>query len=62
MERCVIDTSVLISKRLDAALQRAERYVASAVLLEYVGQEVGRGGAATSGSYSCCPASSASST
>jgi len=56
MERCVVDTSVLISKRLDAALQCAERYVASAVLLEYVGQEVGRGGAATSGSYSCCPA------
>jgi len=44
MERCVVDTSVLISKRLDAALQCAERYVASAVLLEYVGQEVGRGG------------------
>ena len=36
MERCVIDTSVLISKRLDAALQCAERYVTSVVLLEYM--------------------------
>ncbi|MFP3252211.1 MAG: PIN domain-containing protein [Thermoproteus sp.] len=36
MERCVVDTSVLISKRLDAALQCAERYVTSAVLLEYM--------------------------
>jgi predicted nucleic acid-binding protein len=36
MERCVIDTSVLISKRLGAALQCAERYVTSVVLLEYM--------------------------
>jgi predicted nucleic acid-binding protein len=36
MERCVVDTSVLISKRLDAVLQCAERYVTSVVLLEYM--------------------------
>ena len=36
MERCVVDTSVLISKRLDATLQCAERYVTSVVLLEYM--------------------------
>jgi len=36
MDRCVVDTSVLISKRLDAALQCAERYVTSVVLLEYM--------------------------
>jgi predicted nucleic acid-binding protein len=36
MERCVVDTSVLTSKRLDAALQCAERYVTSVVLLEYM--------------------------
>lgn len=36
MERCVVDTSVLISKRLDAVLQCAKRYVTSVVLLEYM--------------------------
>jgi len=36
MERCVVDTSALISKRLDAVLQRSERYVASVVVLEYM--------------------------
>jgi predicted nucleic acid-binding protein len=36
MERCVVDTSVLISKRLDAVLRCAERYVTSVVLLEYM--------------------------
>jgi len=36
MERCIVDTSVLISKRLDATLQCAKRYVTSVVLLEYM--------------------------
>jgi predicted nucleic acid-binding protein len=36
MERCVVDTSVLISKRLDAVFQCAKRYVTSVVLLEYM--------------------------
>ena len=36
MERCVVDTSVLISRRLDAALRCAKRYVTSVVLLEYM--------------------------
>jgi predicted nucleic acid-binding protein len=36
MERCVVDTSVLISKRHDAVLQCAKRYVTSVVLLEYM--------------------------
>jgi predicted nucleic acid-binding protein len=36
MERCVVDASVLISKRLDAVLQCAKRYVTSVVLLEYM--------------------------
>jgi predicted nucleic acid-binding protein len=36
VERCVVDTSVLISRRLDAALRCAKRYVTSVVLLEYM--------------------------
>jgi predicted nucleic acid-binding protein len=36
MERCVVDTSVLISKRLDAVLQCAKWYVTSVVLQEYM--------------------------
>ena len=36
MKRCVVDASVLISKRLDAVLQCAKRYVTSVVLLEYM--------------------------
>jgi len=35
MEKCVVDTSVLISRRLDAELRCAKRYVTSVVLLEY---------------------------
>jgi predicted nucleic acid-binding protein len=36
MERCIVDASVLTSKRLDAVLQCAKRYVTSVVLLEYM--------------------------
>jgi predicted nucleic acid-binding protein len=36
MERCVVETLVLISKRLDAVFQCARRYVTSVVLLEYM--------------------------
>ena len=36
MERCIVDTSVLISKRLDAVLRCSERYVTSVVLFEYM--------------------------
>ncbi|MGB9704268.1 MAG: type II toxin-antitoxin system VapC family toxin [Pyrobaculum sp.] len=36
MERCVVDTSVLVSKRLDSVLQCRERYVTSVAVLEYL--------------------------
>ncbi|MGC8583477.1 MAG: type II toxin-antitoxin system VapC family toxin [Thermoproteus sp.] len=36
MERCVVDTSILISKKLDAVLQCRERYVTAVAVLEYL--------------------------